>query len=151
MMLRMDEQNGSVIIPSFRYNDANAAMVWLERAFGFVRHAYYPGEDGSVQHAELRLGASMVMLGSASNKGPHQQFVATPGEAGGKVTTPVYLVVPDCDPVWESAKAAGAEVVMALQEMSYGGRSFSVRDPEGYLWSVGEYNPWTALEAAAKP
>ena len=27
----------------------------------------------------------------------------------------------------------------------------AVRDPEGYLWSVGEYSPWTALEAATTP
>ena len=52
------------------------------------------------------------------------------------------LVVADCAPVWERAKAAGAEVVMELKEMEYGGKAFSVRDPEGYLWSVGEYDPW---------
>jgi uncharacterized glyoxalase superfamily protein PhnB len=64
------------------------------------------------------------------------------GEIGGRVTSPLYLVVPDCDPVWESVKAAGAEIVMELKAMDYGGRSFTVRDPEGYLWSVGEYDPW---------
>ena len=37
---------------------------------------------------------------------------------------------------------------MELQTMSYGGRSFAVRDPEGYLWSVGEYSPWTLGGAA---
>jgi len=26
--------------------------------------------------------------------------------------------------------------------MEYGGKAFSVQDPEGYLWSVGEYDPW---------
>ena len=31
---------------------------------------------------------------------------------------------------------------MELKEMDYGGKAFSVRDPEGYLWSVGEYDPW---------
>ena len=73
---------------------------------------------------------------------------ATPGEIDGRVTSPLYLIVPDCNPVWESAKAAGAEVVGELKTMDYGGQAFSVRDPEGYLWSVGEYSPWTALEPA---
>jgi len=26
--------------------------------------------------------------------------------------------------------------------MEYGGKAFVVKDPEGYVWSVGEYDPW---------
>ena len=141
-------QTGSTLIPSLRYRDANAAIDFLERAFGFVRHAVYPGENNTVGHAELRHGSGMIMLGSATNLSPNARFYATPEEIDGRVTSPLYIIVPDCNPVWESAKAAGAEVVMELQTMSYGGQSFTVRDPEGYLWSVGEYSPWSALEAA---
>ena len=36
---------------------------------------------------------------------------------------------------------------MELKEMDYGGKAFSVRDPEGYLWSVGEYDPWGAKQS----
>jgi uncharacterized glyoxalase superfamily protein PhnB len=135
-------QQGSTVIPGLRYRDAHAAIAWLERVFGFERKAVYEGPGGTVQHAELRLGGGMVMLGSVRDEGPHAKFSATPEEAGGRVTSGCYLVVPDCGPVWERAREAGAEVVMELQTMSYGGQSFSVRDPEGYLWSVGEYDPW---------
>ena len=143
---QMTHPHGSTLIPSLRYRDAQAAIEFLERAFGFVRHAVYSGENGTVAHAELRHGSGMIMLGSASNPSPNKQLYATPGEIEGRVTSPLYLVVPDCKPVWESAQAAGAEVVAAPEMMSYGGLAFSVRDPEGYLWSVGEYDPWTALE-----
>jgi uncharacterized glyoxalase superfamily protein PhnB len=134
--------SGSVLIPSLRYADAQAAIGWLERAFGFVRRAVYEGPNGTVEHAELSFGSGMIMLGSATNPGPNARFYAVPKEIGGRVTSPLYLVVPDCDPVWESAKAAKAEIVMELRTMDYGGRSFTVRDPEGFLWSVGEYDPW---------
>jgi uncharacterized glyoxalase superfamily protein PhnB len=140
--------SGSTLIPSLRYRDAHAAIAFLERAFGFVSHAVYPGADNTVQHAELRHGSGMIMLGSATNPSPNARFYATPEETDGRVTSPLYIIVPDCNPVWESARAAGAEVVMELQTMSYGGQSFTVRDPEGYLWSVGEYSPWTALAPA---
>lgn len=89
------------------------------------------------------------MLGSASNPSPNTRWYTTPEDTNGRVTSPLYLVVADCAPVWSTAKAAGAEVVMPLGEMSYGGRAFTVRDPEGYLWSVGEYDPWDAREAGA--
>jgi len=125
-----------------RYADAHAAIAWLERVFGFVRHAVYDGPDGTVGHAELTFGTAMIMLGSATNPSPNARFYATPGEIGGRLTSPLYLVVPDCEPVWASAQAAGAEVVMELKTMEYGGKAFTVRDPEGYLWSVGEYDPW---------
>ncbi len=156
MMLGMSEQaaattsvsTGSTLIPSLRYRDAEAAILWLERAFGFVRHAHYPGPDGTVMHAELRHGSGMIMLGSATNPNPYPQFAATPAEIDGRVTSALYLAVADCDPVWASCKAVGAEVVMELREMDYGGRAFTVRDPEGYSWSAGEYSPWTAREAA---
>jgi len=134
--------SGSTLIPSLRYADAHAAIAWLESALGLVRHAVYDGPDGTVAHAELSFGSGMIMLGSASNPSPNARFYATPAEIAGRVTSPLYLVVPDCDPVWESAKAANAEIVMELRTMEYGGRSFTVRDPEGYLWSVGEYDPW---------
>jgi uncharacterized glyoxalase superfamily protein PhnB len=46
--------------------------------------------------------------------------------------------------VYASAQAAGAEIVMELRTMDYGGKAFTVRDPEGYTWAVGEYDPWKA-------
>ena len=137
---------GSTLIPSLRYKDAHAAIAWLETAFGFVRHAVYDGPEGTVAHAELRFGTGMIMLGSATNVSPHSHFYAIPGEIGGRVTSPLYLIVADCEPVYASAKGAGAEIVMELKTMEYGGKAFTVRDPEGYLWSVGEYDPWKSSE-----
>jgi uncharacterized glyoxalase superfamily protein PhnB len=134
---------GSMLIPSLRYKDAHAAIAWLERAFGFERNAVYDGPDGTVAHAQLSFGGTgMVMLGSASNPSPEAAAYAIPEEIGGRVTSAIYLVVADCEPMYERVKAAGAEVVMELQTMEYGGKAFAVRDPEGYRWSVGEYDPW---------
>ena len=134
--------SGSRIISSLRYKDAHAAIAWLEKAFGFVRHAVYDGPEGTVAHAELRFGTGMIMLGSSTNASPHGHLYATPSDIGGRVTSPLYLIVEECEAMYASAKAAGAEIVMELKTMDYGGQAFTVRDPEGYLWSVGEYDPW---------
>jgi uncharacterized glyoxalase superfamily protein PhnB len=38
-------------------------------------------------------------------------------------------------------QAFGAEIVRELEDMDYGPREYSVRDPEGVLWSFGTYSP----------
>ncbi|MEK9969912.1 MAG: VOC family protein, partial [Ferrovibrio sp.] len=53
----------------------------------------------------------------------------------------VYVVVADVDALFERAKAAGAEIVWGLRDSDYGSRDFSLRDPEGHLWSFGTYAP----------
>jgi uncharacterized glyoxalase superfamily protein PhnB len=134
---------GSMLIPSMRYKDAHAAIAWLERVLGFERQAVYDGPEGTVAHAQLTFGGTgMLMLGSATNASPHPELNARPEEIGGRVTSPMYLVVKDCMPAWERVKAEGAEILMELKEMEYGGRMFAVKDLEGYHGSVGEYDPW---------
>ena len=140
--------NGSTVIPSMRYRDANAAIEWLCGTLGFHKHAVYAGPENTVAHAELTLGNGMVMLGSASNTSPYPQYMAAPEERDGRITSPVYLVVPDCTPVYERVRAAGSKIVQELRTMDYGGAAFTVRDPEGYIWSVGEYDPWATPPAA---
>jgi uncharacterized glyoxalase superfamily protein PhnB len=124
-------------IPTFHYHDALAAIDWLERAFGFERHAVYES-DGVVNHAELRVGSNgMIMLGSARE---NEYDMSTPRQAG-TTTGGVYVVVDDPDAHHDRAVAAGAEIVIALHDQDYGSRDYSARDPEGYVWHFGTYRP----------
>jgi uncharacterized glyoxalase superfamily protein PhnB len=52
------------------------------------------------------------------------------------------VIVDDVDAHFARASAAGAETIIAPRGESYGGRSYSVRDPEGHAWSFGSYDPW---------
>ncbi|MEM9190564.1 MAG: VOC family protein, partial [Myxococcota bacterium] len=71
-------------IPYLGYRDANAAIEFLERAFGFEKVGGYEA-DGVVQHAELRCGSGHIMLGTDPEAEP-----PSPGHG-------VYLVVEDVD------------------------------------------------------
>lgn len=51
------------IFPALHYRNPEAALEWLERAFGFEEQAVYGGEDRRIQHAELRLGDGLIMFG----------------------------------------------------------------------------------------
>ena len=132
----------STVIPAMRYRDANAAIEWLCKAFGFERHLVVPGENGTVAHAQLSFGNGMIMLGSA-REDEFGQRVKPPREIGGIGTQSAYVIVEDADAHYARAKAAGAEIVMEVEDQDYGGRLYACRDPEGHLWSFGTYDPWS--------
>lgn len=130
----------STVIPGLRYKDAQAAIDWLCRAFGFEKKCAYPNADGTIGHAELAFGNGMVMLGSVSDR--NANLWKQPAEIGLANTQSSYLVVSDADAVYATAKAAGAEMILDIVDQGYGGRGFTCRDPEGHIWSIGSYDPW---------
>ena len=130
----------STIMPAMRYRNAPAAIDWLCQVFGFERHAVYANPDGTIGHAELALGGGMIMLGSQKDDDYGRNF-KSPAELGVE-TRSIYIVVPDADAVYARAQAAGATFVRPIQNMDYGSREFTVKDPEGHSWSVGTYDPW---------
>ena len=119
------------IIPVLRYRDPARAVRFLCEAFGFVEHMV--DRDGDrIRHAELRLGDGFVMIGADE---PGGVVRVAPGGAA------IYLVVDDPDAHCARARAAGAEITMALVDQPYGSREYGARDPEGNEWYVGTYRP----------
>jgi uncharacterized glyoxalase superfamily protein PhnB len=132
--------NDATVFPTLSYDDAKAAIDFLVDALGAERYAVYAGDDGTVQHAELRWGNGLVMLGSA--KGDRS---AARGAGGG-----VYIVVDDADAHAQHARAAGAEITREPYDTDYGSREYSTRDPEGNEWHFGTYQPFDFDHAAAQ-
>ena len=125
----------TAVWPILAFRDARAAVTFLVDAFGFEVTALYAREDepSVVEHGELRwpLGGG-VMFGTAG-KDDSAWGSRAPGNDA------VYVVCDDPDTLFARATAAGAEVVRGLKDEDYGSRGFSVRDPEGNLWSFGTY------------
>jgi uncharacterized glyoxalase superfamily protein PhnB len=131
------------IYAALRYRDAAAAIDWLERAFGFQTTARHEGADGTIAHAELRLGESLVMLGHGA------EDLQDPPESPRAARVTIYVAVENVDALHERAQAAGADV-SELTEQDYGSRDFSARDLEGNHWAFGTYVP-DPQAAAASP
>jgi uncharacterized glyoxalase superfamily protein PhnB len=131
----------TIVWPTLRYRDAQAAIRFLVEAFGFEKAAVYTGKDESVvEHAELIWPeGGGVMLGSAR---PDSAISALPAGTGS-----IYVVVNDPDALYARAKAAGATFVLELHDEDYGSREFTARDPEGVYWSFGTYPGQAALSA----
>ncbi|MCG8591328.1 MAG: VOC family protein [Proteobacteria bacterium] len=133
----------ATVIPCLRYEDAPKALDWLCRAFGFEKHLVVPGEGDTIVHAELTAGRGMVMLGSArEHGGGYDELMATPRELGGRGTQSTYVIVDDADAHFAQARAAGAEIMLDLEDQDHGGRMYTCRDPEGHVWSFGTFDPW---------
>jgi uncharacterized glyoxalase superfamily protein PhnB len=132
----------STLIAGLRYRRAKEMIEWLGRAFGFEKKAVYDGPNDTIMHAELTFGNGMIMIGSVDSGTPSSKWMKQPDEIGGTETRTLYMVVSDIDAVYASAQAAGAKMLMDLEEKDYGGKGFTCSDPEGHVWSVGTYDPW---------
>ena len=121
------------IYPVLKYEDAHAAIEFLESAFGLEPHEVYEGKGGKVDHAQLSFGGQLLMLSSTG--------AGNPIFDQGAGTTSVYLAVEEVDALHDRAAQAGAEIVMPLTDQEYGSRDFVARDPEGNLWCFGTYQP----------
>ncbi len=133
------------IIPNLRYDDAPRAIDFLCAAFGFARRAVYPDDKDPriIHHAQLVWNDRMIMISSHNDgEATRAARIKRITETGGP-TLGLYLIVEDIDAHAAHARSAGAEIVLPPRDQDYGGRGYTARDTEGYVWSFGSYDPWT--------
>src|SRR5215831_15616785 len=133
------------IVPTLRYRDVATAIDWLCNTLGFEEHLVVKAEDGSVRYAELTFGNGMIMLGPVDGTG-HDK--AEPADIGQAET---YLFAPDAAAHCDRAKAAGAQILLDIDDVHSDGRGYSCRDLEGHVWNFGTYDPWKRETARPDP
>jgi uncharacterized glyoxalase superfamily protein PhnB len=120
------------VTPMFLFKDARKAIEFYKRAFGAQELFVMPGPGGKgVMHAEMRIGDSILMMGEEN---PRQSCKSAESLGGSPVS--FYIYVENVDEAFRVAVAAGAESLMPVQEMFWGDRMGTVRDPFGYSWSL---------------
>jgi uncharacterized glyoxalase superfamily protein PhnB len=132
---------GASVIPTVRYRDVPRAIAWLCNALGFEEHRVVTDKTGAVRFAQLTFGSGMVMVAPVQESA-FGRLMVQPSEIGGVETQICYLFVEDANAHHARAKAAGAEIVLDMEDEVDGGRGYSCRDPEGHLWNFGTYDPW---------
>jgi len=101
-------------------------LEFQQQAFGATVIERMTRPDGTVMHAEVRLGDSMVMLGE-------------PQEASQAMPAMLYLYLEDVDAVYRRALAAGATSVREPATQFYGDRNCGVRDACGNQWWIATH------------
>lgn len=112
------------VTPYLVVPDAAKVMDFLKRAFGATERYKMPGPDGSVFHAELQVGDSIVMLGQAQDENRRPML---------------YLYVPDVDATYKGAIAAGGISIREPADQFYGDRNGAVKDPGGNEWWIATH------------
>jgi PhnB protein len=115
-------------------NDAAGAIGFYKKAFGAEELVRMNGPGGTVMHAEIRIGDSMIMLGGEMPAmGTH-----SPQSLGGN-TGGIMLYVEDVDALFQQAVAAGATVEAPLADMFWGDGFGKLKDPFGHSWSMATH------------
>ncbi|HJZ67864.1 MAG TPA: VOC family protein [Blastocatellia bacterium] len=115
------------ITPYLYYEDVDAALDWLTRAFGFQEFERMRGGDGKTMHAAMKHGDAVIMMG---HPGPEYKNPKHLGHA----TQSLYVNVDDVDKHFERAKAAGAKIIEEPEDQFYGDRRYGAEDLEGHQW-----------------
>ncbi|MFC6884532.1 MULTISPECIES: VOC family protein [Actinomadura] len=125
---RIPDRYGYAAIAHVMVDGADAAISFYARAFGAQELFRIAGPDGSIMHAEISIGGSVIMVGDA--EAPFQ----SPARAGG-TTVALHVFVEDVDVLYARALDAGAESLQAPADMFYGARQVMIRDPFGHVWA----------------
>jgi len=114
------------ITPCFYPHAAGRMIKFLERAFGAETKESYESPQGTIVHAKIRIGDSMVEIGEA-----HGQWQP--------LLSMTHLYVPDADAVYRSAVDAGATSLFEPRDEPYGDRVGAVTDAFGHQWFIATH------------
>ena len=131
----------TTIFPALRYQDAVSAIKWLCEKIGFEEHVVY-ASDGIVHHAQLKHGNGYIMVSSSRNNA-YDEHIRIPKNIDNINTQSCYIFVDNLQQHYDEVSAKGVEIVLPLTKEDHGS-GYTCRDPEGYLWSFGDYNPFAA-------
>ena len=119
------------VTPYLVINGAAKAIEFYKKAFGAKEITRQGMPDGTLMHAMIQIGDSLVMMSDEFPGGDTK----SPASAGG-TTFNLHVYSKDVDKLWNQAIAAGATASMPLENQFWGERYGKLQDPFGHIWSV---------------
>jgi PhnB protein len=120
------------ITPYLVMNNCSEAIEFYKSVFG-AKELFRTAspEQGQIDHAELEIGDSRIMVADAHPG----SSVMSPKKLGG-TTVSFVVYVTDVDKVFNAALAAGALEDDPVKDKPYGDRSGTIIDPFGHRWTI---------------
>lgn len=113
----------TTVAPWIVTGDTAALLEFVTAAFDGVELGRVPLADGSIGHAEIRIGDTVLLAFDQREGWPDMPSL-------------LRVFVPDADAAFAAALAAGAREVTALSDNAFGQRGGRVRDPFGNIWWI---------------
>ncbi len=125
------------VTPYLLVGNASKQIEFLQKAFDAVEMHRTQLPDGSVMHAEVRIGDSAVMMGEAKG-------------GWGAMPAFLYLYMSDVDATYKKAIDAGATSMREPVDEFYGDRCAGVKDHEGNVWWIATHKEDLSAEEIEK-
>ncbi|HUI40963.1 MAG TPA: VOC family protein [Terriglobia bacterium] len=122
------------VAPHLTIKGAAAAIDFYKKAFGAAEVMRLTMPDGTLGHAEIKIGDSVIML---SDEFPDYGNLGPQSVGGSPVR--IHLYVEDVDALAAQAAAAGATITNPAADRDYGERSAVLTDPFGHLWAISTH------------
>jgi len=122
------------VTPTLTVRGAANAIEFYKKAFGAQEVNRFPAPDGSIMHAEIKIGDSRIMLNDESP----QMNCVSPQSVGG-ATSGIFLYVENADAVFDKAVSAGGKVTMPIADAFWGDRAGGIEDPFGHKWMIATH------------
>jgi PhnB protein len=126
----------STVVSYISVKGASDAIAFYKKAFGAQELMRMPMPDGTIGHAELKIGDSVVMLADEMN---HPDAITKSPRTLGGITAGLCLYVEDSDKLFNQAVAAGGKVRRPLTNQFYGDRTGTIEDPFGQVWTISTH------------
>jgi PhnB protein len=124
------------VTPSLTVAGAVKALEFYGAVFGATERMRFPGPDGTIAHAEVQIGDSVVIV---EDEDPQRGTKAPPH--GGLPGSPasLFIYVEDVDAVIARAVELGATLQRPAEDRFYGDRDGYIVDPFGHGWTVASH------------
>jgi PhnB protein len=126
------------VTPYLLVQGAEKLINFMKNAFDAKETERYSMPDGSIGHAEVRIGDSVIMVADAQ------------GDEYKPMAAGIHLYVEDCDVTYKRAIGAGATSVREPQDQFYGDRSADVKDQFGNKWWIATHKEDMSKEEIIK-
>jgi len=123
----------SIIRPRLVVDDAAAAIEFYVTALGGTELMRFAMPSGQIVQAEVQIGDDVISLTE------HDGDVnLSPVHLGGSPLL-LTMTVPNADAIGEAMVAAGATVIIPIDDRFYGRREGRLQDPAGHLWIISQH------------
>ena len=138
-------EGSHTVTPYLVVNQAGRVIDFLKQAFGAEESERFLRADGTIMHAELKIGDSMIML---SDEFP--EMGARPPQSVGGTPAAIHLYVENVDTIFDRAVTGGGKEIRPVDDKFYGDRTGTLQDPFGHVWHVATHKEDVAPDELKK-